>query len=118
MPTSLDHRKSKRIKKKKPTHTIDFCFIDYAKAFDYVDRNKLENSQRDGSTRPLYLPAERLVCRSRSKLEPDMEQQTGSKLGKECIFASMREFEQALADSEDRQPGVLWSMGLRRGGHD
>ena len=22
----------------------DFCFIDYAKAFDYVDDNKLENS--------------------------------------------------------------------------
>ena len=24
-----------------------FCFIDYAKAFDYVDHNKLENSSRD-----------------------------------------------------------------------
>ena len=23
---------------------IDFCFIDYSKAFDYVDHNKLENS--------------------------------------------------------------------------
>ena len=83
-----------------------------------MDHNKLENSQRDGSTRPLYLPAERLVCRSRSKLEPDMEQQTGLKLGKECIFASLHEFEQALADSEDRQPGVLRSTGSRRGGHD
>ena len=29
---------------------IDFCFIDYAKAFDYVDHNKLENSSRDGNT--------------------------------------------------------------------
>ena len=27
---------------------IYFCFIDYAKAFDYVDHNKLENSERDG----------------------------------------------------------------------
>ena len=27
---------------------IYFCFIDYAKAFDSVDRNKLENSERDG----------------------------------------------------------------------
>ena len=27
-------------KKKKKTY---FCFIDYAKAFDYVDHNKLEN---------------------------------------------------------------------------
>ena len=27
---------------------IYFCFIDYAKAFDCVDHNKLENSSRDG----------------------------------------------------------------------
>ena len=32
---------------------INFCFIDYAKAFDCVDHNKLwENSERDGTTRP------------------------------------------------------------------
>ena len=31
---------------------ISFCFIDYAKAFDYVDHKKLENFQRDGNTRP------------------------------------------------------------------
>ena len=35
---------------------IYFCFIDYAKAFDCVDHNKLGNSERDGNTRPLYLP--------------------------------------------------------------
>ena len=34
----LDHRKSKGIKKKKKNY---FCFIDYAKAFDCVDHNKL-----------------------------------------------------------------------------
>ena len=28
----------------------NFCFIDYAKAFDYVDHNKVENFLRDGST--------------------------------------------------------------------
>ena len=32
---------------------IYFCFIDYAKAFDCVDHNNLENSERDGNTRPL-----------------------------------------------------------------
>ena len=32
---------------------IYFCFIDYAKAFDCVDHNKLENSERDGNARPL-----------------------------------------------------------------
>ena len=31
---------------------IYFCFIDYAKAFDCVNHNKLENSSRDGNTRP------------------------------------------------------------------
>ena len=25
---------------------IHFCFIDYAKVFDYVDQHKLENSER------------------------------------------------------------------------
>ena len=46
--------------------SIDFCFIDYAKAFDCVDHNKLENSSRDGNLKPLYLPPEKSVCRSRS----------------------------------------------------
>ena len=31
---------------------IYFCFVDSAKAFDCVDHNKLENSERDGNTRP------------------------------------------------------------------
>ena len=34
----------------------NICFIDYAKAFDCVDHNKLENSSGDGTTRPPYLP--------------------------------------------------------------
>ena len=45
---------------------IYFCFIDYAKAFDCVDHKKLENSERDGNTRPLDLPLEKSVCRSGS----------------------------------------------------
>ena len=45
----------------------NICFIDYAKAFDCVDHNKLENSSRDGNARPPYLPLEKSVCRSRSK---------------------------------------------------
>ena len=38
---------------------IYFCFIDYAKAFDCVDHNKLESSERDGNTRPPDLPLEK-----------------------------------------------------------
>ena len=37
MPTSAVHGKSKRV----PEKSIYFCFIDYAKAFDCVDHNKL-----------------------------------------------------------------------------
>ena len=43
---------------------IYFCFIDYAKAFDCVDHNKLENSEREGNTRPPDLPLEKSVCMS------------------------------------------------------
>ena len=45
---------------------IGFCFIDYAKAFDCVDHNKLENSERNGNTRTPDLPLEKPVCRSGS----------------------------------------------------
>ena len=45
---------------------IYFCFIDYAKAFDCLDHNKLENSERYGNTRPPDLPLETPICRSGS----------------------------------------------------
>ena len=64
---------------------IYFCFIDCTKAFDSVDHNKLWKIFRDGNTRPSYLPPEKPVCRSRSKLELDMEQHTGSKSGKDYV---------------------------------
>ena len=44
----------------------NICFTDYKKAFDYVYHNKLENSERDGNTRPPDLPLEKSVCRSGS----------------------------------------------------
>ena len=45
---------------------ISFCFINYVKAFDCVDHNKLENSERDGNDRPPDLPLEKSACRSGS----------------------------------------------------
>ena len=45
---------------------IYFCFIDYAKAFDCVDHNKLENSKRHRNTRPPDLPLDKSVCSSGS----------------------------------------------------
>ena len=45
---------------------IYFCFIDYAKATDCVDHNKLWKILRDGNTRPPDLPPKKSVCRSGS----------------------------------------------------
>ena len=53
-------------KARKFQKNIFFCFIDYAKAFDCVDHDKLENSERDGNTRPPDLSLEKSVCRSGS----------------------------------------------------
>ena len=66
---------------------IYFCFIDYAKAFDYVDHNKLENSERDGNTRPPDLPSEKSIQVKKQHLELYMEQQTGSKQEKQYVKA-------------------------------
>ena len=53
-------------KQESSRNNIYFCFIDYDKAFDCVDYNKLENSERDGNTRLPDLPLEKSVCRSGS----------------------------------------------------
>ena len=46
---------------------IYFGFTDYAKAFDCVDhKKKVENSERDGNTRPPDLPLDKFLCRSGS----------------------------------------------------
>ena len=57
---------------------ICFCFIDYAKAFDCVDHNKLENSSRDRKYQTTW-PASWDNCMwvKKQQLETDMEQQTG-----------------------------------------
>ena len=62
LPTSVRVSKSKRV-----PENIYFCFIDYAKAFDLCGSSQtVENSQRDGNTRPSDLPLEKSVCRSGS----------------------------------------------------
>ena len=59
---------------------IYFCFIDYAKAFDCVDHNKLWKILKE-----MWIP-DHLICSwetcmevKKQQLELDMEQQTGSK---------------------------------------
>ena len=62
LPTSTGSSKKQESFRK----IIYFCFIDYAKVFDCVDHNKLENSEGDGNTRPPDLPLEKPICRSGS----------------------------------------------------
>ena len=73
----LDLEKAKEPEIKLPTYAgsskkqefqknMNFCFIDYTKVFDCVDHNNLENSERDGNTRPPDLPPEKSVSRSGS----------------------------------------------------
>ena len=65
---------------------VYFCFIDYAKAFHCVDHNKLRKILKEMGI------SDHLACLLRNRMqvkkqpvELDMEQQTGSKLGKEYI---------------------------------
>ena len=51
LPTELWRKPAE--KSKEFQKSIYFCFIDYAKAFDCVDHNKVENSWRDRNTRLL-----------------------------------------------------------------
>ena len=47
---------------------IYFCFIDYAKAFG--SQQTVENSERDGNTRPPDLPLEKPICRWEATVRP------------------------------------------------
>ena len=60
--------------------SIYFCFIDYAKAFDYVDHNKLWKIVKEMGI-PEHWSASWEICMQvrKQQLEQDMEQQTGSK---------------------------------------
>ena len=67
---------------------IYFCFIDYAKDFACVGHNKLWKILQEMGI-PDHLPASCETCMQvkNQQWEPNMEQQTGSKLGKEYVKA-------------------------------
>ena len=67
---------------------IYFCFINYAKAVDCVEHNKLwKILQEAGIPDHLTCLLRNLYEVKKQQLELDMEQQTGSKLGKEYVKA-------------------------------
>ena len=63
---------------------IFFYIIDYAKAFYCVDHNKLQKILQ-GVGIPDHLTWEICMQVKKQQLELDMEQQSGSKLGKEDV---------------------------------
>ena len=67
---------------------IYFCFIDYAKAFDCVDHNKLWKILQEMEYQTSW-PASWEICMQvrKQQLELDMEQQAGCKQRKEYIKA-------------------------------
>ena len=79
LPTSIDWIIDKAREFQK---NINFCFIDYAKAFDCVDHNKLWKILQEMRWEyQTTWPASWEICIQirRQQLELDMEQQTGSK---------------------------------------
>ena len=83
LPKSTGSEKMREFQK-----NIYFCFIDYTKAFDCGLQQTVENSERDGNIRPLYLPPKKSpVCKSRSNSENWTWNKTASKQGKEYAKA-------------------------------
>ena len=59
---------------------IYFCCIDYVRVFGCGSQQTMENSSRDGNTRPPYRPSWKICMPVKDQqLEMDMEQWTGSK---------------------------------------
>ena len=85
LPTSTGSSK----KQKNSRKNIYFCFIDYAKAFDCVDHHKLWKILKEMGILDHLTCLLRNLCLQvkKQQWEPDMEQQTGSKLGKEYVKA-------------------------------
>ena len=83
LPTSVGSSKKQEFQK-----NIYFCFMDYAKAFDCVDHNKLLEILKEMGS-PDHWPASWKTCMQvrKQQLEGNMEQQTGSNSGKDYIKA-------------------------------
>ena len=78
LPTSVGSPKKQESSRK----NIYFCFIDYAKAFDCVDHNKLWKILKEMGVPDHLTCLLRNLYAGQEATEPDMEQ-TGSKSGKE-----------------------------------
>ena len=81
----LDHRKSKRI----PEKNIYFCFIQYAKAFDCVDHNKLwKILQEMGIPHHLTIVLRNMYAGQEATVRTGQGKMDQFKLGKEYVKAA------------------------------
>ena len=94
---------------------IYFCFTDYAKAFDCVDHNKLENSSRDGNTRPPDLPLEKLYAGQEASVRTGHGTTDWFQIGKgvhqgctlsPCLFNFYAEYIMRNTGLEEAQAGI------------
>ena len=79
------HTKIKAIQKRKKERKIYFCFIDYIKDFVWVATNCEKFLKRWEYQTTLPVSQETCMQDKRQQLEPCMEQQAGSKSGKEYV---------------------------------
>ena len=83
LPTSIGSSKKQESSRKTSTSAL----LTIPKPLTVWITTTVENSERDGNTRPPDLPPETYM-QEKQQLEPDMEQQApGSKLGKEYFKA-------------------------------
>ena len=87
---------------------IYFCFTEYSKAFDCVYHRKLWKILRDGNQTTLAASWETFMQAKMQKLEWDMEQWTGSNLGKEYIKAVYCHPAYLTYNAEY----IMWNAGL------
>ena len=96
-PTSVRSLKKQESSRKTSTSAL----LTMPKSLTCVDHNKLENSERDGNTRPPGLPPKKSVCRSRSnsqnwkwnnRLVPYRERSTSSCIVSPCLFNLYAEY--------------------------
>ena len=79
----MDHRESREFQKH-----IDFCFIDYTKAFDYVNHNKLWKILKETGISDHLTCLLRNLYAGQEVTEPAIKEQTGSKSLKEYAKAT------------------------------
>ena len=94
---------------------IYFCFIDYAKAFDCVDHNKLWKILKEENTRPPDLPLEKSLCRSGATVRTGHGTTDWFQIGKEvrqdcilspCLFNLYAEYIMRNAGLDEAQAEI------------